>query len=329
MQKLDISVIVPVFNRARELQQCLTAILRNEPGAAEVIVVDDGSTDDSAAVAKHLGARVIRGAHQGASRARNLGATKASHDTLVFIDSDVEIRQRDLVNLATPVLDGQVCGAFAVLDPDMKTTSILGDFHNLSQHYAFALLPGKSRTCHTSFIAIKKTDFLNSGAFDAEWKKAVVDDVILGWRLLQSGCELECRDDIRVRHHKSYSPRGFVRSRFLYGFEWLRATRKYGNTAQSDAFSKKDMVNSIRMPVNVLLSTGMAASSALGPFGALPAALCGGGFLAWNRGFFKLVKDKRGNAAVPLNGLFLIVESLCVSAGLGTGLIAHPLARLF
>ena len=282
MEKLEISVIVPVYNRAEELEQCLTAILRNEPAAAEVIVVDDGSTDASPDVAERLGCRVVRGGHQGASRARNLGATKATHDTLVFIDSDVEIREHDLVNLATPVMKGEVCGAFAVLDPDMKTHSILGDFHNLSQHYAFALLPGKSRTCHTSFIAIGKEDFLRSGAFDAEWEKAVVDDVILGWRLLQSGCELDCRDDIKVRHHKSYSPKGFLRSRFLYGFEWLRATMKYREMARDDSFGKKDMVNSIRMPVNVVLSAGMAASSTLGPFGAVPATLLGSGFLAWN-----------------------------------------------
>ena len=73
-----ISVIVPVFNGAKFLNRCLGALFASDYSAYEVIVVDDGSTDDSAAISREQGAAVLSMPRQsGPSAARNFGVKEA------------------------------------------------------------------------------------------------------------------------------------------------------------------------------------------------------------------------------------------------------------
>ncbi len=86
------SVIVPVYNGAETLDACLTALMeQNYPRERfEVIVVDDGSTDDTAQIAIKFGVRLISlGSNQGRIVARNTGAQAARFETLIFNDARV------------------------------------------------------------------------------------------------------------------------------------------------------------------------------------------------------------------------------------------------
>jgi Glycosyl transferase family 2 len=88
-----VSFVVPVRNDAVRLESCLRSISRNSHGSypLEIIVVDNGSTDDSAAVAQRLGATVIRIDHARVAELRNEGARLAAADILAFVDADNEI----------------------------------------------------------------------------------------------------------------------------------------------------------------------------------------------------------------------------------------------
>ncbi len=88
-----VSFIIPVRNDAARLQTCLRSILRNHhaPRQLEIIVVDNGSTDDSAAVARRLGADVLVVESGRVAELRNRGARHATGDILAFVDADNEI----------------------------------------------------------------------------------------------------------------------------------------------------------------------------------------------------------------------------------------------
>lgn len=86
-----VSIIIPCFNAARWLGQTLDSALSQTWPRTEVIVVDDGSTDGSAAIARSRagsGFSVIQGKHAGACAARNLGYSRAQGDFIQFLDAD-------------------------------------------------------------------------------------------------------------------------------------------------------------------------------------------------------------------------------------------------
>ncbi|MEV0273380.1 glycosyltransferase [Hamadaea sp. NPDC050747] len=87
-----VSVIVPCHNSRKTLALCVEAALTQTYAEIEVIVVDDASTDDSAAIAEGLGATVVRmPVNGGAGLARNRGMAAARGDILFFADSDVAL----------------------------------------------------------------------------------------------------------------------------------------------------------------------------------------------------------------------------------------------
>lgn len=88
----SVSVIMPTFNRARWLGSAIRSALEQLQAGDELIVIDDGSTDDTRAVVAAFGDRVtyLRGDHRGAGPARNLGLAHARGELVAFLDSDDE-----------------------------------------------------------------------------------------------------------------------------------------------------------------------------------------------------------------------------------------------
>ena len=113
-----VSVIVPIYNTEKYLPKCLDSILNQTHENLEIILVDDGSTDDSKKIAdtyakKDKRIKVIHQKNQGQSTARNTGLEKATGDFISFVDSDDQIKPpfiESLLNLYTSNTSLAVCG---------------------------------------------------------------------------------------------------------------------------------------------------------------------------------------------------------------------------
>ncbi len=93
---MNISVIIPTYNRREFLKRAISSLLKQSHKSFEIIVVDDGSTDDTKKVLKNYPIRYIFQSNQGVSAARNRGAKEAKNEWIAFLDSDDEWREDKL-----------------------------------------------------------------------------------------------------------------------------------------------------------------------------------------------------------------------------------------
>jgi glycosyltransferase involved in cell wall biosynthesis len=103
-----ISVIIPTYNEADVLGNCLRSLSGQSVKDFEVVVVDDGSNDKTMSVlselrVKNYELRILRQNHKGAGAARNFGAKKACGDILVFADADMTFDKKFLEKLVDPI----------------------------------------------------------------------------------------------------------------------------------------------------------------------------------------------------------------------------------
>ena len=92
------TVVIPAYNSVRTIQRAVAAAT-TQSANVDVVVCDDGSSDDTAAVAENAGARVLRLPHGGQSRARNAGIEAAQSDVIVFCDSDDWLAEDAIVRM--------------------------------------------------------------------------------------------------------------------------------------------------------------------------------------------------------------------------------------
>jgi glycosyltransferase involved in cell wall biosynthesis len=101
---VEVSVVIPAYNEAARIGPVVRAALQY---ADEVLVVDDGSSDETARLAEAAGARVIRQANAGYIAAVKRGFREARGQVLVTMDADGEHRAEDIPRLAAPILLGE------------------------------------------------------------------------------------------------------------------------------------------------------------------------------------------------------------------------------
>jgi GT2 family glycosyltransferase len=180
-----LSVVVPVRNRADLLWQTLDALAEQDLGAEnfEVVVCDDGSTDDLSVVSEHFrsGSISIRWERQppmGPAAARNLGVRASSAAIVLFMDSDV-IPKPSVLRLLLSALEEHPawCGAEAALHP-------IGDEQGILWDAPVSLVGGHY---HTAAIAYRREVLVVAGGFDEKFLLPACEDVELAVRVLRHG----------------------------------------------------------------------------------------------------------------------------------------------
>lgn len=222
-----ISVVVCTHNGAATLDECLTGIARLDYPDYEVIVVDDGSADESADIAALHDVTLIRTDNRGLSAARNCGLEAASGEIVAYIDDDAwpdrqwlgylarAFRQTDHAAVGGPNLpvpgEGPVAEAVANA-PGGPVHVLLAD--TVAEH-----IPG----CNMAF---RRDRLAVIGGFDPQFSVAG-DDVDVCWRLQKRGWTLGFHPAAAVWHHRRARVRGFWRQQRGYGRAEALLERKW------------------------------------------------------------------------------------------------------
>ena len=212
------SVVVCSYNGARTIRDTLDHLARLEYPSFETIVVSDGSTDNTAEIARsYPGVRVIETPNGGLSAARNTGMAAATGAIIAYIDDDAYPDPHWLTYLAhafresdhgaiggpnvAPAGDGPIAECVARA-PGGPIHVLIGD--DLAEH-----IPG----CN---FVVRKSALLAIGGFDPIYRVAG-DDVDACWRLQQQGFTIGFHPAAMVWHHRRNSARAYWRQQIGYG----------------------------------------------------------------------------------------------------------------
>jgi GT2 family glycosyltransferase len=222
-----ISVVVCSHNGARTIRDCCEGLRRLDYPDYEVIVVDDGSTDDTAAIARHYDVRLIRTPNRGLSSARNTGLAAATGEIVAYLDDDAYPDPHWLTYLAATFLSTAHAGvggpniAPAGDGPiaECVARSPGGPVHVLVTDREAEHIPG----CNMAF---RKSCLEAIGGFDPRFRTAG-DDVDLCWRLEDRGWTLGFHPAAMVWHHRRNSVRTYWRQQIGYGRAEAMLERKW------------------------------------------------------------------------------------------------------
>jgi GT2 family glycosyltransferase len=216
-----ISVVVPTFRRPDLLRSCLEALAHQTLPAdqLEVVVVDDGSLDDTGRVLAAMGARMpnlvalTQEQNRGPAAARNRGAHASSAPLVLFFDDDVVAEPGSVethVRLHAQLGDAQT-GILGRVDwhPDLRVTPFMHwlDASGLQFGFDTWIRPGPVEPPYAAFytanLSLPRALLESVGGFDERFPYAAYEDMELAWRLSHAGFRLVYHPEARVFHARS------------------------------------------------------------------------------------------------------------------------------
>jgi GT2 family glycosyltransferase len=211
------SVVVCTYNGGQTLEQCLHSLERLDYPDYEIIVVDDGSTDQTGEIlARFPRIQAIRQANRGLSHARNVGLRRATGDIVAYLDSDC-FADPDWLTLLVEQL--QHSGAAAVGGPNLTpddgwlagcvAASPGQPTHVLESDQVAEHVPG----CNMAF---RREALEAINGFDTQYRTAG-DDVDVCWRLQQAGLWITFAPGAFVWHHRRQTVRAYFKQQMGYG----------------------------------------------------------------------------------------------------------------
>ncbi|HEY3749240.1 MAG TPA: mycofactocin biosynthesis glycosyltransferase MftF [Pseudonocardiaceae bacterium] len=214
----DVTVVVPVRDRAPMLARCLAAVGR---GTA-VVVVDDGSTDPAAVadvVAEH-GATLVRRANGGPAAARNTGLDHVSTELVAFLDSDCVPTFGWIEALAAHFADPLVAAAAPRIVGVAPTTSagryaVTSGGLDMGEREARVVPGTRVGYVPTAALVVRRVALTGADPFDPGLRYG--EDVDLVWRLHEAGWRIRYDPAVQVRHHEPGTWPELLARRFHYG----------------------------------------------------------------------------------------------------------------
>lgn len=218
----NISIVIPTFQRSFILQQTLNSLLSIEGSGetVEIIVVDDGSKDDTAKMVKTLqlensNLTYVYQKNSGAAAARNLGAKTAKHDLLIFIDDDILVEADSLRKISDfhqkhpfAILSGRWKYSPQVLQNLSKTP--FGRFKIENDYVCMGGIDKKqisknlyeTKSLASFCLSMSKTVFNSIGGFNESFPYAGCEDQEFSAKAVECGVNLFYAQDIVTFHNE-------------------------------------------------------------------------------------------------------------------------------
>ncbi len=245
MPRIKVSVIVPCYNAEKTILKTLKALEKqNFAEPFEVIIVDDGSKDNTVKVVKEfakkskLRIRVFANPHHGPAWQRNFGARKARGEIVVFTDSDCVPGKSWIKEMVKPIEQGKAVGVQGTYKT-LNKRSLIARFegyeiekrHEKMKKQKFIDFIG------TFSAAYKKDIFLKFGGFDTSFKTASGEDPELSYRIAKAGYKLVFNPKAFVYHPHPDSLRKYLKQKFFRAYWRVLMYKKHPEKMKGDSYT--------------------------------------------------------------------------------------------
>ena len=326
-----LSVVMPVYNAEHTLGECLERLFQSSYRDFELVLVDDGSTDRTRAIASQFPVRIVTTSGRvGPAAARNLGARVAEGDVVFVLDSDVMVRPDTLAVLMERFeTDDRIDGLVGVQAAAMRFRNLPSQYKNLWMRWTYLRRTGDVPLFYTTAAAIRREVFLRAGGFDHGYGTPNVEDTAFGQKLRRLGVRVQVQPDLEVEHVKHYSLGSMLATDFRRAVSLTRLKLRHRrDLAENDTSVPGSYIVSI--PLAVFGAVALAAGLVLRlPLVAGMGGLAGVGVVALNREFLDQIRRSEGILMACGAAPLLWLELLVSAAGAVVGLVGYPFGRRY
>ena len=309
-----------------EVSQCFEALAQNNLAETQIILVDDGSSDETSSALDALSAldvptQCIRlDPQSGPGAARNRGLKSASHPYLLFLDADVVLPQRSLDWLRDS-LDlyshrPEVRGVLGTYAENLPAGDFWTNFKNLNTCFLYRTTETLSPFVHTPIFCVRKELIEEAGGFDSAL--ATAEDFQLGLNLGTAGHRFVIDRRVQGLHLKRYSLKGIL----LEDKRRIRDLRRAKPEEEQRRFYYRahrwSRIASVALPLPILVLGGLGPWAPAAAFAALMLLVL---FYGFNRGFLRYCRQRLGWSFFFKAALFLFIEMLWASFCVASSLI--------
>lgn len=238
MQNTKVSVIVPAYNSAKTLPLTIEALINQSYPAdsLEIIVVDDGSTDDTREKVKAYPVKYIYQKNAGPAAARNSGWRASTAEMICFTDADC-IPEKDwvrkLVQSYNAPAIGAVGGSYAIANKQNLLAACIYQ-EIVLRHLK---MPRYPRALGSYNLSVKKKVLVETGGFNEAFQMASAEDNDLSYKIRKIGYLLAFDKDILVSHFHPENLKRYLKSQFWHGFWRVKLYKEHPNMSGGDDYS--------------------------------------------------------------------------------------------
>jgi cellulose synthase/poly-beta-1,6-N-acetylglucosamine synthase-like glycosyltransferase len=307
---------VPAFNASRDIDACLRSLLGQSVARDryEVLVVDDGSTDNTAEIVAMYPVRLLRQAHAGPASARNHGARGAKGEFFLFTDADCVPVQTWIEEIARPLeADSRVAASKGVYRTKQQGLISKMAQVEFEEKYAHLRRQPYIDFVDTSSAAFRADAFWQAGGFDTGFGAASNEDTLLSFTLSALGWRMVFCESAVVYHRHSETLMQYLRRKWRHGYWRVRVYQRHPAKMAGDSYTPRSTQLQMASAVMGLLLAVVPATRRL----AIPSL---GVFLLATLPFVRRALPVGGGVAAIVPAV-LFLRALALCGGLVVGAI--------